>query len=300
MFDASSLAVFVEVARQSSFVRAARRLGVPTTTISRKVANLETSLGVRLLARTTRSVGLTEAGRTYLARVGPIVEAIEQANRSVTMLQEEVVGRLRITAPRMIGTRLVADWVLAYQREYPRVEVSLLLDSQLLNLPETGTDIAFRIGVLRDSDLVARHLLRFERRIVATPEFLATHGRVAAPSELADVDAVLVAGSNEPIAWQLQSESGERARFEPRGRLRVNDLDVALGAVLAHAGMALLPDIMVDDALQRGILLEVLAGWRGHPTDLNLVYATKYLVTSAQSTFVRFVVDRCGETRRGN
>jgi len=115
----------------------------------------EEALGVRLLNRSTRSLSLTDAGRVYFERVEPIVDEIEQANRAVTWLHDEVEGRLRVTAPQLPGTLLVADWVLEFQTRYPRVQIELRLENQYMNLPETGFDIAFRVGPLSDSGLVA-------------------------------------------------------------------------------------------------------------------------------------------------
>lgn len=291
MFDASTLSIFVQVARQGSFARASRLLGLPTTTTSRKIAQLEEALGVRLLNRSTRSLSLTDAGRVYFERVEPIVEEIEQANRAVTWLHEEIEGRLRVTAPQMLGSLLVTDWVLEFQTLYPRVHIELRLENQYLNLPEIGFDIAFRAGPLSDSGLVARPLLQIRFHLVATPTFLDQAGVPDGPRDLEHFEAVVTATGMDMVTWTFE-KAAERLSVHPQGRLRLNDLQTALHAIRADSGMALLPDILVDGLLADGTLVKVLPDWRAPDVPIHLVYTSRRVVTSAQRAFTEFVVSK--------
>ncbi|MEN8167030.1 MAG: LysR family transcriptional regulator [Pseudomonadota bacterium] len=288
MFNAANLALFVAIVRAGSFAAAAQRLGLTTTKVSRRLAELEDSLGVRLLNRTTRSLSLTDAGRRYLEDVAPIVEAIERANRAVTRTRQEVEGRLRITAPQLVGELLVMDWVLDFQRRYPRVAVDLELDNYFANLPATGIDLAFRVGPLADSSLVARHLFDSQLRLVATHEYLASVDCPVDPQGLESLDAIITARDPGPVTWTF-TKKGKECRLHPRGRLRVNDLRRALQAVQSNHGLALLPELLVGPLLKQGKLEELLPDWSVPVIPIHLVYSSRRLLTLAQQAFIDFV-----------
>jgi DNA-binding transcriptional LysR family regulator len=291
MFDSANLALFVAIVRTGSLSGAAHDLGMATTTVSRKLAELEESLGVRLLNRTTRSLGLTEAGRLYLEDVEPIVEAIEQANRAITRTRQEVEGRLRINAPQLIGELLVMDWVLDFQSRYPRVEIDLELDNQFVNLPATGTDLAIRAGRLSDSTLIARHLLDDRPRLVASREYLARSSNPSHPGELESLESVITGVAPGAVTWTLRRDGAEHP-VHPRGRLRVNDLRRALQAVLAGRGIALLPGLLVGTLVERGELEELLPDWSAPATSIHLLYTSRRLLTRAQQAFIDFACAR--------
>lgn len=295
MSDASSLTLFVEVARRGGFAAASRSLGIPTTTASRRIAALEDELGVRLFQRTTRSLSLTEAGRLYLERMEPIVAEIDEANRAVTQVRDEVMGRLRISAPQYLGQSIITDWVLAFQRAYPKVAVELLLETQHINLPATGMDLAFRAGTLKDDQIIARPLIAGVNRLVASPGYLAKAGTPGTPEDLREHDAIVNNPRQSTVLWRL-SKDGEEKTIRPQGRLTTNDLTVAAKAALDGQGIALLPDLAVDRQIQEGELVEVLPDWSAPPFSVSLVYTSRRLATSAQRAFVDFIVARARDS----
>jgi DNA-binding transcriptional LysR family regulator len=291
MFDASSLPLFVAVARSGSFTAAAQRLDMPTTTLSRRIQELEEALGVRLLNRTTRSLSLTDAGERYLAEVEPIVEAVEEANRSISQLRHSVTGRLRLTAPYFLGELFVADWVIAFQQAYPQVTVELQLDNHLLDLPASGIDLAVRAGVMGDSSLMARHLFDVEWLIVASPALLARAPTVATPDDLTDFAAITTAVDPGRVTWHFGTGDFEMS-LHPKTCLQVNDLRIASKAAQAGWGIARLPRLAVRDALAAGDLVELLPTWRHPPIPVQLVYHRRRLLTAAQTAFIEFALER--------
>lgn len=290
-FDASNLAFFVAVARDGSFAAASRRLGQPTTTTSRRIAELEESLGVRLFYRTTRHVSLTDAGRLYLERIAPVVQAIDEANRLLSHAQTHVEGQLRITAPYLLGEAFVMDWVLAFQARYPQVRVELQLDNHFLSLPATGIDLAIRAGSLDDSSLIARHLFDAGRLLVASPDFLRDRETPEHPESLAQWPAITTSIQPEPVVWALQRADAS-VRLHPASHLHLNDLRLALRALLAGHGIALMPEFLVRPHLDRGELLTILPEWRGPTAPIHLIYHGKRLLTLAQQVFIDFVLSQ--------
>ncbi|MBI5040044.1 MAG: LysR family transcriptional regulator [Gammaproteobacteria bacterium] len=296
MFNASTLPLFVTVARTGSFSAAAQRLGIPTTTLSRRIQELEEALGVRLLNRTTRSLSLTDAGERYLAEVEPIVEALEQANRAIKQLRETVTGRLRITAPYLLGELFLADWAIAFQQQHPQVAIELQLDNHLLDLPATGIDLALRAGILEDTSLIAQRLFDVDWLTVASPAFLARAPALQQPTDLAQVAVITTRVDPGRAIWPFGR--GENAvNLQMDSRLQVNDLRIACQAAQAGLGIARLPRLLAQTALTAGTLVEILADWRAEATPVQLVYQRRRLLTAAQKAFIQFVLEQARDAQ---
>jgi DNA-binding transcriptional LysR family regulator len=202
-----AIGVFVQVAEAASFRHAAEALGVPRSTVSRKVAELEAQLGARLLRRTTRSVALTEAGRAYLRACQPALGALGEAARTISHGALEARGRLRVTASGAFGERFLGAIVEEYLRENPRVEIEVLLTDRYVDLVQEGFDVAFRAGAVGDPSLVARELARGSLRCVASAGYLERRGTPRRPAELVEHDCIVYA----PLAAR------GRWRFAPAG-----------------------------------------------------------------------------------
>lgn len=282
-----NLRLFVAVARQLSFVEAARRLGIPTSTVSRRVALLEESLGTRLLQRTSRRVGLTLEGARLLERAGPLLDQLGEVLDQTMDREEEPAGRLRMTAPVTSGAQRIAPLLFSFMARHPRVDVELLLTNSKVDLVEEGFDIAFRVGPIRDAELVARRLWSIESVFAASPRFVqdVLKGRtLLTREELQDVPAVL---SQPQGVWRLRRRDGRVEEARPRDvRVTVNDPRVALAA--AQEGLGVVSGIkeMVE---QQGSALVPLTV-KGHtlePRDVFAVYPSRRQL----STRARRVLD---------
>lgn len=257
----ADMVLFAAVAREGSFTRAARQLGITKQTASERIGRLEERLGVRLLERTTRRLRVTSAGGDYYERCSAIAAQIEEANREVQQLQLEPSGLLRVSAPVLYGRRFLAPVVADYLRRYPRTRVELTLADRRVDLLEEGFDLAIRIGVLDDSSLAVRKLGEGHLYYLASPAFLAAHG-APTPARLGELRCV---GTRPVETWKL---GGTELKIEPV--LIVNDLEIACEAAIAGLGIARLPSLVCRDAVARG-RLRVLFG--SAPPSASPVYA---------------------------
>ncbi|WP_437956301.1 LysR family transcriptional regulator [Sorangium sp. So ce119] len=256
--DLNHLAVFAAVAETASFTAAARQLGVPKSTVSRGIASLEASLGVRLLQRTTRSVALTTAGQALVDRIGSRLRALTEAIEGLPELGDEPSGSLRLTATADFGTEVLAEILAGFCRRYPRIALEMHLSSRPVDLVKEGYDAAFRfLGKKpRDSTLVARKVGELEMQLYASPAYLAARGTPRTLDDLAEHDCVALTGTS-PFA--RDEASGARARL--RVRLLADDGFFAREAVRHGVGIGMFPAFLVQQDVLNGTLVRVLPRW---------------------------------------
>ncbi|OOF23638.1 LysR family transcriptional regulator [Salinivibrio sp. IB574] len=248
---------FLAVAEHGSFTQAAYKLDTNVVAVSRRVAALEAHLGVKLFHRTTRKVTLTDEGEHYYQRCRPLMAALQEAEQTITQSQALPTGLVRVTAPVNFGEQYIAPLLAPFLRQYPHVSVDLHLTNRRIDLIETGTDVAIRIGHLADSSLKAKRLGSRRLTICASPVYLAAHGRPLTPSDLNR--HVCLVGSNEH--WHYQAGNKVRA-LTVSGRLRCNSGVALLEAAKQGIGLAQLPHYYVQEALAEGTLEEVLVDYR--------------------------------------
>jgi DNA-binding transcriptional LysR family regulator len=279
--------VFVAVAEASGFAPAARRLGMSPPAVTRAIAALETSLGTRLLRRTTRIVRLTEAGTSYLQDCRRILSEVEQAAARAAGVRGGVRGAVTVTAPVMFGRMHVLPVLLDFLDAHPEVVAKALLLDRIVDLIEEGVDVAVRIAELPDSSLKAVRIGQIRRVICASPAFLAAHGVPRTPSDLIELEAVLVASGEGPAPWMF----GGRA-VRPRGRLTVNSIEAAIEAALAGRGLVRAASYQIAHALQSGALVVVLEDHEPVTLPIHLVYDSS--LRGAGRAFVDFAVEVFG------
>jgi DNA-binding transcriptional LysR family regulator len=258
---------FVAVAEAESFSRAAQRLGLSTSGVSREVARLEDRLATRLLYRTTRQVSLTDAGRLFLARCRTLIQERDAAMQLVGEDEGELKGQLRMTCSSAYGERYVVPAVNAFALAHPRLSLDIVLDDGVRDLVADGFDLAIRFGRLGDSRLIAKRLASRTRRLAASPAYLEKHG---APTSLADIAAhACVVGASE--TW-LFSDNGAETTVRPRGRWRCNSGQAVLDAALAGLGLCQLPNFYIDGPAARGELVPLLEAFRPADEGVWAVY----------------------------
>ena len=250
MISPADMVLFAAVVREGSFSRAARSLGITKQTTSERIIKLEKQLGVRLLERTTRRLRVTQAGLDYSDRCAAIAAQIDEANREVQQLQAEPIGLLRVSSPSLYGRRYLAPVVSKFLNRHPQARVELLLADRRVNLVEEGIDLAIHMGPLDDSSLVVRKLGEGPLYFVASPRYLARHGRPTAKA----LQTSRCIGINPFETWHVD---GVKARLDPV--LIVNDLEVACDAAILGVGIARVPAIVCRDAVRDG-RLKVLFG----------------------------------------
>jgi DNA-binding transcriptional LysR family regulator len=295
--DLNELLVFTRVVQAGSFTAAARLLKMPKSSVSRKISDLEERIGARLLQRTTRKLGLTDAGRIYFERAAPIVADIEQADQAVSELQASPRGLLRVTAP--LSFALLGPMVASFLEQYPDVRTELVSTDRVVNLVEEGFDVAIRAGHLMDSTLVARRLTTIKQVLVAAPVYLKRHGRLKSPADLEKHSCIAFTAVPTPNVWTLHS--GER-KVDVRisARLSTNDMDLMIAAARAGIGIAWLPEIACAEDLRRGRLKQVLPDWSSPETPVHAVYPTTRHLAPKVAMFVELLrkeFSRSNDTR---
>jgi DNA-binding transcriptional LysR family regulator len=298
--DLNDTLVFVKVVEYGSFIGAARALRLPKTTVSRKVQDLETRLGAQLLHRTTRKLGLTEAGNVYFEHSQRIARELDHAEHAVNELQGGPRGWLRITTPYSLGVTWIAPLLGEYRAAHPEVRVDMVLSNESLDLIDKEIDVALRIGNLPDSNLVARRLAVFRTQIYASPAYLARHGEPLRPEDLQQHRALVIekyrntgngfrTGSSS--AWTLGD--GERTSDYPIDPVMVaNDPAALQPALLAGDGLMLAADLMVKPHAELGLVQRVLAGWTGPAPEFNAVFPRGHGKSPKVRSFVDFLVQR--------
>lgn len=280
---------FVAVVEGGTLSAAARALGLPVSTVSRQVSRLEERLGVRLLNRTTRRVTPTDSGQSYFERCRRIVAEAREADDEVRQLHGAPRGLLRISAPPTnLRATAVERLVAAFMARYPEIEVEVVVDSRFVDLVGEGYDVALRGGILRDSSLISRRLLRMPTGLVAAPDYLAGRGRPRRVADLARHHLLVQRAPGRQARWPLSP----RGSLPVRGRLSCNDLAMARTAAVAALGIAYMPLILVEEDLARGLLERVLPNAVGRDTDgLHLVYPQGRLPSARLRAFIDFAVD---------
>ena len=255
-----------QIAQSGSFTLAAQRLGLSKAAVSQRIAELERAVGVPLLARTTRSVRLTEAGKRLVDETTASFASIEQSLANVRDLATRPQGLVRLTAPVALGRQHVAPQLQGFLAAWPGIRIELELSDRLVNLAHEGFDLAVRHTSRPPDSHVAWRLCASRTLLVATPSYLRRHGTPAAPAELAAHDCLPYLRPG-PAVWpfeQVTAHGAEPARVSVTvgGPLRANNSEVLREAVLAGLGIGLLPDFSAAAALKSGRLRELLPGWR--------------------------------------
>jgi DNA-binding transcriptional LysR family regulator len=272
MMDLNELVVFAKVAETRSFTAAATELGLPKSTVSRKIAQLEERLGARLLQRTTRKLALTDAGAAYFARCAKIVADILEADREVVDQQASPRGLVRLTASTDIASVFLGDILAQFVAKYPEITVELDASDRIVDLIDEGIDVGVRVGPLAESSLVARRLTSLSGYAVASPAYLAAAGTPTTPAELATHAAVTFVPNGRRAPWTISSPTGETAELGPNVRIASASLLSAVDATLAGAGIAMVPDFFVTELIRKGRLVRVLPEFSGERRDLYAVY----------------------------
>lgn len=282
----SAMATFVRVVEAGSFTRAAEGMGLPKARVSQRVSDLERHLGVRLLNRTTRRLGLTGDGQAYFARCQVILQDVDELEGALKGGAVEPRGRLRVEA--LVS---VARWVLAprlheFQASHPGVSVWLGASDRISHLLEDGIDCAIRGGRLEDSSQIARHVCDVRLGLYAAPAYLDAAAAVAHPRDLARQRVISwFAGRRDPFAWHLQAEAQAFA-LPPMAGLQFDDPDVAIASCMAGSGICPGAPFAVRKWVQRGDLVPVLPDWSFPARPIHLLYPGSRHLTARVRRFV--------------
>lgn len=268
--------MFAAVAELRSFRGAGAALSLPRSTVSRRLAELEQTLGTRLLQRTTRQVSLTGAGELFLADIGPALQHLGDAARRIVDARSEPHGVVRMTATVSMAER-VGGILLDLLDEHPELGLELEFTDRQVDLVAEGFDLALRAGKLADSSLVARQLEPGRQGYFASPRYLAGRPRLTQPAQLVDHACVVFSGQSRGARWAFQID-GKQVTLPVRGRVVANNLGVARLAAVRGFGVAWLPEMTAATDLERGKLIAVLDKFWLPPIPIQLVYPSARLL----------------------
>ena len=298
MFDLNDVFMFARVVEAGSFTAAARLLGMPKTTISRRVAALEREVGVRLLQRTTRSLNMTDAGRLYYEQASRALRTIEDANLQLAEARTEPSGTIRISSPVGFGGHFLTGMVFDFLAAYPKTRVELRLTDDRLNLVENGIDLAFRTGILADSTLIARKLGAAYRILCASPDYLARRGVPAVAADLVRHHCVIAGPSTTNAQWVLDGPNGQET-VTVTGRFAANEMQAVIAAAMAGYGIAQLPYGIVEAPIRDGQLRRVLDGYTTPAGGLYVVYPSSRHLSPLVKAFIELAAGKMSDAGIG-
>jgi DNA-binding transcriptional LysR family regulator len=287
--DLIDVLAFVRVVETGSFARAAERMGLSKPVLSRRVARLEEHLGARLLTRTARGAQPTDIGQAYYARAAAILADLEAAQEVVAEAVTQVAGPIRLSAPLSFGISYLAPALADFASLHPAVELDIEFEDRTVDLVGGGYDLAVRIGRLADSALVARRIAPVRKHVIASPAYLAAHGRPTRPADLVD-HALLVYGNEQ---WRFRvGERWESVRVA--ARMRTNNGEMLRAAAVAGLGICMLPSFIAAPAIEDGSVEVILRDFAVEEGALHAVMPPGRATTARVRALVDFLVARFG------
>ncbi|MEO7159100.1 MAG: LysR substrate-binding domain-containing protein [Polaromonas sp.] len=298
MEDLNDMLYFAEVAERGGFAAAGRALGLPKSRLSRRVAELEARLGVRLLQRTTRKLSLTDVGEIYLRHCSAMRDEALAAAEAVAQMQVEPRGMLRVTCPVTLAQSTVGYLIPRYLAMFPLVKLDFRVTNRVVDLVEEGIDIALRVRPTLDDSgsLVVKQLGATCGHLLASPDQLRRQGIPATPADLSRLDTIAMSAADGKSAWVLVGPEGQEFTFHHQPRYVADDLQTLKLAVLAGTGISFLPDSISQAELQAQLLVTVLPGWAPLSGMAHAVFPSR----RGQIPAVRSFLDFLGQSMQGD
>ena len=286
----TEMEAFATVVDQGGFTDAARKLGVSKSAVSKHVSSLEARLGARLLNRTTRRVSPTEIGLAYYDRARRVLNDAGEADALVTSMQSAPTGLLRISVATDFGVNHLSPVLGDFLQEFPEITVNMVLNNRYVELISEGFDMAIRIGEMEDSSLRARKLAETTKRMIASPAYLAKHGRPARIDDLNEHKLLHYSNNAAGNVWKITAPSGEKRQVRAAGWLTVNDGQSLLNAAIAGLGIAYLPSYLYGDAMARGLVEDAIPVLPQDTQGIYAVYPPGRFTQPKVRAFIDFLV----------
>jgi DNA-binding transcriptional LysR family regulator len=283
--------IFVRVVETGNFSAVAREERATQSSISKQIQALETMLGAKLLVRSTRSHALTEAGKRYYERCRQVLDTLEEARVEIQRTENDIAGVLRVAAPASFGRLHIVPRLPAFFARYPQLKIDLQLDDGFVDLVVGGIDVAFRVGELKDSRLIARRIGTAHRAALASPDYLARHGEPQTPHELRDHQCIVYTGLANLNEWNFQDEDGNGHTVRVHGHLQSNSSEAIRQAVVEGLGICYTPQWVYGDDIRAGRVKPILTRYRLPPLPLNVVFQPARRPSIKISHFVSFFAD---------
>ena len=288
----AELQAFVAVVEAGSFTAAADRIDTAKSAISRRVSSLEDRLGVQLLRRTTRSLNLTETGRSFYEHSARILADLDEAEAAVLQEHGELRGRLRIALPLSFGLRHMSEPIAEFSRRHPRVDFDLDLNDRRVDLLQEGADLAIRIGRLQDSTLIARRLFDARTVVCASPHYLEEHGIPESPQELQNHKCLAYGNLPDPGKWAYEDSDGTRHYVDVSVAMVASSGDFLCEAAVKGLGIVLQPTFIAGERICSGELQPILQDYHWPVTPAYAVYPPTRHLSYRVRAFIDFIAER--------
>lgn len=285
MVDLNHIAVFVKVAQLESFSHASRALGMPISTVSRSVSELEKSLGVTMLQRTTRKLTLTSQGRDYLNQCSEPLSLLFDAEHVLGQTQRRPEGILRVSVPIILSPESFLAFIGEFIASHPRVKIDLIITNKFVDLIGENIDLAIRFGALKDSSLIVQKLGTSVRYLVATKQYLRGRKAPETPEDLKRHDCIMLHAKQNETEWEIVN-GRKRAEICVTGPVSSSDFQSVSSFVYRGHGIGLLPTAYCEDEIRRGELVRVLPDWSSKSIDVHALYPTRNFLPSRLSLFL--------------
>lgn len=291
MQDLNDMVYFAEVVDRGGFAAAGRALGIPKSKLSRRVAELEHRLGVRLLQRTTRKLSLTEAGELYHRHAVAMREQAEAAEEAVAMVQNEPRGTIHVTCPITLAQTTIGPILPRFLKAHPLVRVEMQLTNRVVDLVKEGVDVALRVRPTLDDSgsLVVKKLAVSQGLLVIAPALFEVHPKPASVDDLAQLPAIAMSAVDGRAIWYLRGPGDREHAVHVRPCFTADDLLTLKYAAIGGTGMTMLPDYMCQRELREGSLVEVLPAWRPRPSIMHAVFPSRRGMVPAVRRFLDFL-----------
>jgi len=286
----TGMTVFVSVARAGSFIGGARELSISRAMATKHIAQLESHLGARLFNRTTRSLSLTDVGAAYLKRCKTVLTDIEDMEGAVTQLHTEPRGKLKVSAPTVIGALYVAPAIAEFLALHKDLSVNLILQSNFGDMVEEGIDVALTFGDLGDTSLIAKQMASSSLLVCGSPDYFEANGRPLIPEDLGDHSCLVNWAIPPRNKWIFKGLEGKR-EIEVSGRLQANAADPIRIAAKKSLGLVMLPEYIVSKDIEKGHLEVVLQDYAVEPMHIHAVYPHRKYLSAKVRAFLIFLED---------
>jgi DNA-binding transcriptional LysR family regulator len=296
MNELTQIKSFVALVESGSISKAAERMDIAVSAVSRRLKELESSLGVQLVQRTTRKMHITEAGEKFYRRCGRLLDDLEEAKHEASNTATALSGTLRIATPLSFGVAHLSPAIAAFMHLHPQIKIELDMSDRRIDLVEEGLDLAIRIGTLEDSSLMARKLAPVRHVVCASPDFLNRHGIPSTPQDLSALPALCYGNLSQPDTWHYHDKDSKPGQVKVPMRMRANNGDALVEAAIAGLGVLCEPSFIVHGSVERGVLKPLLTDYQWNPMGIFAVYPqTKHMPTRVRA-FIDFLVSSFGDT----
>ncbi len=292
MWRYDDLAIFINVVERGSFIAAATKMKIPSSTVSRRLSRLEADLNVKLLERTSRKIHLTEKGKIFFEQCLPLIKQLRENTHELTQSMDKIHGKLKVTVPTYVGNELMADLFTDFVKNNPDIELEILLSNDIEDILDEEIDIAIRVGPLDDSTLIAQNLLELDYVICASTEYLEQHGVPQEPADINRDHSFIFRTYQESLNLKHRT-SGVKVNIDARKRLLSNDIKFTIHAVNHGAGIACLPKMFIKQQLESGNLVEILPHYQllEHKT-IYAVYPGKRYLPKKTRLLIKYIKTR--------